>query len=130
MPEELKATLTYNGESVDMSNLPAAEKLVGKMVTNIIKEGERTMGEGLAIRMDNVAIDKEAIKDKEGILVTVITIEAITPPENLSRILNLQRQRVPLYCIIGSDQALFDLKIEQVNIKTGEIKPPESAKVG
>lgn len=61
----------------------------------------------------------------------------ITPGE-YARLLNLQRQRVPMKLVISSDQAIMDLGIqpfglktdlEQVDVKTGEITSKQRAGV-
>lgn len=41
---------------------------------------------------------------------TTLTIETYMEPGTLARILNLQKQRVPFYFELGSDQAIMDLE--------------------
>jgi len=40
-----------------------------------------------------------------------LSVETYMPPATLARILNLQKQRVPLYFELGSSQAVMDLEV-------------------
>lgn len=57
-------------------------------------------------------------------LVTTVQAEVGVHPVVLARILNLQKQGAPLYMIIGSQQAVMDLELKTIDLKT---KPPEKA---
>lgn len=55
-------------------------------------------------------------------LVTTVTFNAKISPVLLARILNLERQQVPLYANIGSSQAIMDILFEDYP------KPPAQGK--
>jgi len=49
----------------------------------------------------------------EGALVTTLQLQAKIPVPDIARILNLQRQDVPIFAVIGSPQGALDLKLEE-----------------
>ena len=52
------------------------------------------------------------IEGEDG-LVTTIQFCAKLPPTPIARLLNMQRQGVSLYAIIGSNQTLLDLDVQE-----------------
>ncbi len=53
-------------------------------------------------------------KVEEGILITTVQFEARMPVASVARVLNLQRQGVPLTACIESPQAAMDLEFSEV----------------
>ncbi len=60
--------------------------------------------------------------DDNGELVGAIKVEAQVNPSIIARLLNLQKQRVPLFITIGTDQLAMDLQIACINPITGEME--------
>ena len=58
----------------------------------------------------------------EGKLLGTIQVKAEVNPGIIARLLNLQRQHVPLFITIGTDQLAMDLRIDEVNPMTGEME--------
>ena len=52
--------------------------------------------------------------DDEGALKTKVSFEVDGKIESLARAMNLQRQKQPMYCVIGCAQATFDLQLVDV----------------
>lgn len=83
------------------------------------------MTEKIELRIDQViikGISSHYDEDSKS-MVTSFKIQTGARVEDVARIMNLQSQGAPLYCIIGSEQALMDLKIEAVKLGTGELVP-------
>lgn len=81
------------------------------------------MTEGIELTLEQVVIGGIRTKydeDTKG-MQTVFTLKTGTPVENIARIMNMQCQGAPMYCIFGSRQARMDLQIVPININTGEI---------
>ena len=53
----------------------------------------------------------------EGALVTTLQLQAKIPVPDIARILNLQRQNVPIFAVIGSPQGALHLNIKEDNEK-------------
>lgn len=49
--------------------------------------------------------------EREGSLITTLSIEAKLQPADIARLLNMQKQGAPIIVIIGSEQLMFDLDI-------------------
>jgi len=83
------------------------------------------MGQKVELKMDMINVKKEGISvdDITHTLKVTFTIEAKANLDLFSRIVNLQRQGAPLYCIIGSDQAKMDLRVQEVSLVGGELVP-------
>jgi len=58
--------------------------------------------------------------DEDG-LVSIVQLEARLSPSDVARLLNLQAKSAPIYCEIGSNQAMLDLVINEVDAN-GEVK--------
>ena len=75
------------------------------------------------LKIENIrGITTKTKVDDQGELVGAIQVEAQVNPAIIARLLNLQRQRVPLFITIGTDQLALDLRIESVNPMTGEVE--------
>jgi len=75
------------------------------------------------LKIENVKGITTKIKmDDNGNLIGAIQVEANVNPAIIARLLNLQRQRMPLFITIGTDQLAMDLQIQAVNPITGELE--------
>jgi hypothetical protein len=76
------------------------------------------------IKIDNIQAVTTKVKkgDNPNELIGVIQIEAPVNPGVIARLLNLQKQGVPIYASISTDQLCFDLTVTEVNNVTGEIR--------
>lgn len=65
--------------------------------------------------MDKLTTRTRVVEEKEDgevvdqHIVTSLTFEGYVPPVVMARILNLQKQKAPMYLEVGSDQAVMDL---------------------
>jgi hypothetical protein len=77
------------------------------------------------IKLDYITgVTTKIKKSDSGKLIGTIQIEGEITPELIARLLNLQKQGVPLFASIGTDQLAMDLKIEAFHPITGEIGKP------
>ena len=75
------------------------------------------------LKIENIkGITTSTKVDDNGELIGAIRVEAIVNPIIIARLLNLQRQRVPLFITIGTDQIAMDLQIATINPITGEFE--------
>ena len=67
----------------------------------------------IAIRCDMISNLSARTKfdPDTGDQIVVLSIETYMSPGTLARILNLQKQRVPFYFLLGSDQAEMDIEV-------------------
>lgn len=117
MEEKASATLTWDGRTVDMKDAQAAAALIEEMVRKEFKMP--------GIRIELKRIEEINIKPKNGKI--IISMETYLPPGDIGRLFNMAAQGLPVSAVIESPQAEFDLRIEEINIKTGEIRPPPAA---
>jgi len=71
-------------------------------------------------RVEIPNIDKLGISIKKGAV--RVSFEVVAAGPDLLKLIYLQANARPLNVIIESPQAEFDLRVEEVNTKTGEIK--------
>lgn len=57
---------------------------------------------------------------EEGVMVTTIKFDAVASPSSIARLLNLQRQRIPIMVSIGSPQAMMDLEINEHQLRLAD----------
>ncbi len=75
------------------------------------------------IKLDNVRGITTKVKTGDNHeLIGTIQIEVLVTPAIIARLLNLQKQGIPLFAAVGTDQLSFDLRIEEIDSLTGEIK--------
>ncbi|AQU06083.1 hypothetical protein [Dehalococcoides mccartyi] len=61
-------------------------------------------------------------KDEDPVLVTKLQIEAVIPPTDIARIINLVGQPIPVHITIGTPQSAFDLALGNTrNIEMAEV---------
>jgi len=74
------------------------------------------MGEmEVRVRVESLSKLKLAMSsDKDGALVTQVSFEIPGKIESAARMLNLIKQKQPMYCVIGCAQARFDLQVVEV----------------
>ena len=85
-----------------------------KCVTKKIVGGIHT---GVIIKLP--VADKLILKAQDG--KTVVQFETRITPGDFARLLNLQRQGMPITAVFESPQAALDLKFEELNLNTGEV---------
>jgi hypothetical protein len=124
MPEneqDLKASLTYHGKTVDMDDKSAAEGLIKDMITETFPEFKGGKMPGVRIELKRV----EGINLKPKNNKVIISMEAYMSPGDIARLFNIAGQGVPMQAVIESPQAEFDLIFNEINTFTGEIKLPK-----
>jgi len=52
-----------------------------------------------------------------------VTFECQASPGELARVISLMDRGAPIYCLLGSDQAVLDLRFEAVDAKQKEKEP-------
>lgn len=72
-------------------------------------------------RIDNMRTSTKPDKES-GDLVTTISVEARIHPGDIARLLNLQKQKAPLFVNIGSKQAALDLKFEDLKAEPEKVE--------
>ena len=119
MKEKLKTTLTFNGESVDFDDKPASMALVEKIAESVHgRSGDMVMAHKFpTVHLPNieklgVTFKKDAVR---------VSFEVIASSE-LIRLIHLSQRGYPLSVTFESPQAQFDLKIVEVDVRTGEVK--------
>lgn len=75
----------------------------------------------MPVKIEIKRIADISFKFKKGAL--ILSMETNLLPGDVARLLNLDRQGVPLHGEIVSDQAELDLKFELIDTVTGEIVP-------
>lgn len=78
------------------------------------------MTPGIRIEIKHIAELNIKIKQGEGTNV-VLAIETFLPPGDIARIYNLSKQGVPVSAVIESPQSQFDLRVEEIDLNTGQI---------
>ena len=121
--KEIKATLTVGDKTVDMDDKPAADKLMGDMITQIIPEFKG--GKMGGIRIEIKRAEEITIKPKNNKV--VISMLTYLTPGDIGRLFHLAGQGVPVSAVIESPQAEFDLVFTEVNTFTGEVRTPAPA---
>lgn len=53
-------------------------------------------------------------QEEEPGFTTTISFEASGSPVDLARLLSMMKKGAPIYCIMGSDQAVMDLELREV----------------
>ncbi len=76
-------------------------------------------------RIDNMRTSTKPDKET-GDLVTTISVEARIHPGDIARLLNLQKQKAPLFVNIGSKQAALDLKFEDLKAEPEKVEAEAS----
>jgi len=71
------------------------------------------------IKIELKRIGDISFKFKKGTL--LLTMETNLHPGDIARLINLDRQDVPLYGFIATDQAEMDLRFDAVSAVTGEV---------
>lgn len=77
----------------------------------------------LEITFNEVSIPKGGIKlglDKDGDLITNLSINCKTHSHEIARVLNMLQKHMPLFLVVGSNQAEMDLKIDNIDPATGQ----------
>jgi hypothetical protein len=105
-----------------MEDKAAAEELVGEMIHEKFPEFKGAVNMGVTIEIKRIA--DVSFKFKKGAL--ILSMETNLHPGDIARLLNLDRQGVPLHGAIISDQAELDLRFNTIDTTTGEIIPDRS----
>lgn len=71
-------------------------------------------------KIDEMGVSTKS--DKDGDLVSTISVKASVNPSDIARILNLIKQKSVLYCNIGSQQAELDLQMVEIKQSAPEKK--------
>lgn len=65
------------------------------------------------------------VDDESGNIITRISVESILHPADIARLLNLQKNKAPLFFSVGSQQAQLDLEFFTIRSeKVDRVEPP------
>jgi hypothetical protein len=119
--QKITGTIIVGGKSAEMGT-PEAEKLIAEMVAKEFTQ----MSEGVKVDVPQVFIGSiKVVDDKKAGPMMVFDIGTKLDLATMSRLWNLKRQG-PIQCQFYSPQAVMDLKIEEVNVSTGEVKAAQA----